>query len=317
MRQYYMIWLSHKCMATAQQQKDSINWDDITCGVTLLSRTEKLRKLLHSIDRSPITNVVVSDDGDADARHDLYYSNDWDFELNVVRLTDGSGVGYGRNRALDYVDTDNFLLVDADHQIPENVGELKRILDADDSIGAVGGLLREANGIGGSGTNYHLLKRGEKRYLQLDVQEAPIPKTIAGHLFFEFDKIPNASLFRTAVFDDGMWDPEYNVGSEHRDFYLSHVTDNWRYGITPSVLFPHSIDETAAYQRMRFSPTANNESATYFREKWGIEQVIVGNHWPSMGGGKPRWFRQLDTTYPHVTKSLVQAKNGVQSLLTR
>lgn len=166
------------------------------------------------------------------------------------------------------------MIVDADHQIPSNVGNLVDILDNDESIGGVSGLFFENNSISGMYHDFDF----ENDYLIRDVQEKDV-EYISGLPFVEFEFIANAALFRRSVFSSYNWDPNYVIEGEHEDFYLGHLDTDWRFGVTPTVLFPHNPGGSTGYLLERFKPEKDQDSREYLLQKHDLNGLVTKNTW--------------------------------------
>lgn len=257
---------------------DQKNMGSITLGTKLFTRTAKTHQLLTSVPDA-VDRVIIADDGDEDLS--LLIREDWPFTLEIIDLPYDSGLGAGRQAIVDAVDSEYLLIVDTDHEVPDNVGALRDILEADPSIGGVSGMID--NGDGPTGLFHDLVERDGMLLRTFDHE--PPAESIAGHRFREFDFVPNAALFRTDALAEYAWDPAYTIGREHLDFYVGHMDTDWRFGVAPDVVFPHHPGGSAFYERNRASATKLAESKRYFREKWGYDAVVYESDWKGKGSG--------------------------------
>lgn len=251
----------------------------VTLGTKVFHRTAKLLQLLHSVPDG-VSRVIVANDGDADLEH--ITTTDWTFDLTVIDLEYDAGLGAGRQAIVDALDTEYLLITDTDHELPENVLALRDVLDADPTIGGVAGFIDEGDGPRGL---CHDL-REQNNVLVRDLNPGKTSEEIAGHTFIEFEFVPNAALFRASALDEYGWDPEYVIGREHLDFYVGHwhQTD-WRFGVCPSVVFPHYPGGSDSYSWHRHNFDKLDASRRYFLDKWGYEVVLHVDDYVGHGQG--------------------------------
>lgn len=247
--------------------------DDIVLGTKVFKRTEKLENLFESIDNSPISKVIVADDGNTEEREELYEKN-YNFDLSVIDLEFDSGLGKGRRRIVNKMDRKYLLIVDSDHLIP-NIKPLYNILENDKTVGGVSGLILEKGKLLGKCNDIFL----EDNYIVNDIREQKSGEDINSNLFIEFDFVPNAALFRKETLEDYCWDSEFVIGGEHLDFYIGHLETKWRFGVCPEVIFPHFPGGSNEYMKHRGNPFKVEKSHEYLLSKWGKNQIINNESW--------------------------------------
>ena len=264
---------------------------EITIGTKVFGRDTKLVQLLQSIPESEhIARVIVADDGRGDPVEIDEGQVPADVQIDVIDLPFDAGLGTGRERILERLDAEYLLLVDADMEIPANVEQLRDVLEADDLLGGVGGLLREDGET--IGLCHDLRETEDGRILLRDAPEDRTAEMIAETPVFRWDFIPNAALFRRACLEDYSWDEEYVIAREHLDFYVGHWKQtDWQFGVTPDVEFPHHPGGSDSYLAHRHNMEKKARSREYFREKWGYEAVINRSDWLGVGSDNP--FRPL------------------------
>lgn len=247
----------------------------VALGVKVFKRTEKLRRLLESVDPDVIETVYVADDGRTADRRELY-DREWPFELTLIDLEYDAGLGYGRERILDELTERYLLIVDSDHTVPNNVDLLRRQLEARPSFGGISGLLLEYGHLGGM--CHDLRERDGVLIRSVDGDKQTL--TVAGHPVVPFDFVPNVALFRRSCLEDRSWDPNYVIAMEHLDFYVTHWAEtDWRFGVSPAVQFGHDPRSDRSYERDRGDETKRMASKRYFLNKWGYRQVVLRNTW--------------------------------------
>jgi len=263
----------------------------ITLGTKVFGRNTKLHQLLQSIpDTGVIDRVIVADDGRGDPVSIDETQIVTDVPIDVIDLPFDTGLGAGREAIRERTETEYLLIVDADMEVPNNVGVLRDVLEADETLGGVGGLLDEA---GQTTALCHNLRESHNgRYLLRDAPSAPRPETIAETDVYRWDFIPNAALFRRECLESYSWDEEYIIAREHLDFYVGHWKQtDWEFGVVPAVEFPHHPGGTSSYLTHRNNMAKKARSREYFREKWGYEAVIHRNDWLDKASDNP--FRPL------------------------
>lgn len=246
---------------------------DVALGTKVFSRANKLEGLLDSVEGTPIDAVYVADDGEPSEEKDRIYSGDYPFDLTVLDLEYDAGLAYGRNRIVEASETEYLLVVDSDHEVPANVDILVDQLEALPDLGGVSGLLYECEKI--RGTCHDLHENGD--VLVRDVRADKRVRRVAGAPLVEFEFLPNAVLFRRACLEEQAWDPEYIIGREHLDFYVAHeATTDWRFAVSPSVLFGHFPGGDTSYIENRENRRKLERSKNYFLEKWNYRQIVLG-----------------------------------------
>lgn len=248
----------------------------IALGVTVFTRTEKLAQLLSSVE-DPIEKVYVADGGTIDEEREQVYAASYPFELEVIDLAYGSGLGHGRNEIVKHLSEDYLVIVDSDNEVPHNIGLLADQLDARPGLGGVSGLLFEFGNVVGACHDFY----EEDNVLIKDIREQKESQQIAGAPFVEFEFVPNAGMFRKECLDEYSWDPEYVIGKEHEDFFIGHKKQtDWRFGTCPSVVFPHHPGGGDSYMSNRKSNRELAKSKQYFLQKWNYRQLVyVRGRW--------------------------------------
>jgi hypothetical protein len=248
--------------------------EDIAVATKVFKRTNHLIRLLESVERTNIPTVYVADDGE-EGENDAAYERDWEFELEVINLEFDAGLGYGRKRFVEESSETYLLVVDTDHEIPDDWLILRDILDCYPSVGGVSGITIENGTVGGMCHDIRV-KNG------VLVRHAPRKSYdyASGHPFLEFDFIPNVTLFRRECLEDYVWDPNYVIAKEHLDFYYGHyLQTDWTFGVSPSVAFPHHETTDETFLKFRESEIRQIRSKRYFLEKWGLDQIHRESYW--------------------------------------
>lgn len=255
----------------------------IALGTKLFSRETKLYQLLRSVPEDVISTVYIADDGEKDHRD--IYDLEYPFTLQVINMEYDAGLGAGRKAIVDACDEDYLLIVDTDHEVPDNVGLLADILEEHPEYGGVSGIVTEN---GETNTLLHDLYE-EDDVLIRDIRDQKNEQTIAGASVVEFDFLPNAALFRMECLNDYSWDPFYVIEREHIDFYIGHWREtDWKFACCFDVEFLHHPGGSSSYLQNRESRQKHLRSTDYFLEKWGYSTIIGVDDWMGMmGGDKP------------------------------
>jgi hypothetical protein len=231
-----------------------------------------------------VTTAYVADNGPdeskAEREADLYCRFRWPFDLDVIELEHDAGIGPCR-AAIAQAVTEPYLWVgDCDMEILRHgdLRELQRILEAQPDLGAVAGWLQEGDRVR-SGAR-QLVRDGATVYKtvpeQPNIRADPLPHA-------RMDMIPQAGLWRTAMFDDVCWDADV-FNSEHIDFALSAKPTRWALASTPAVVVAHHKDIDAEYRQSKRG--SNRVDMDILGRKHGVEAVHAGE--------RPDWVTTRD-----------------------
>lgn len=223
--------------------------------------------------------------------------------LDITLVPTGYDIGLSaaRNRLIEQVSTDYFVLCDDDFVIDNNfhIGNAIRILDEEPEIDGVGGAYRDVI----YNPSMHLDSFVDRHFT---FQAAYEPKT--GSLvrvpFYHLplsacfdsergalpaDILQNLALFRTSAF--GMsalhWDERMKITGEHLDFYVKNlIKDKKQFVFDPGFSVLHNRVHNKAYREKR----SRIDGIELFYEKWGIKYEIdseLGLRAPCRG--ETRW----------------------------
>ncbi|WP_083252694.1 glycosyltransferase family 2 protein [Haladaptatus sp. W1] len=242
---------------------------EISLGVVVFNRTEKLKNLLQSVVETDINKVYVADNGKGSEEKKKLYNSNFSFELKVLDLPYDSGLGYGRHEIVKELKEEYLIIVDSDNTVPPNVTELVQLLESKPTLGGACGMLIESNRIYSACRDLYeydgLISydiRGDKK-----VNFEPIP-----HIKFDF--LPNVCAFKKECLDDYSWDPNYTIGREHIDFFTGHLNTNWEFALCPAVQFGHFPDGPQSYMSKRTDPKRILADKEYYLTKWGYDQIV-------------------------------------------
>jgi hypothetical protein len=282
---------------------------DIALGVVVLTRVEKLRNLLNSIEQKEIGKVYVADNGKMTSDKETLYNKEFPFEFEVLDLEYDIGLGYSRDRIVKAFDEDYLLIVDNDHELPDNVMVLADQLAERPDIGGIAGSViePERGRLWQSAKDFYEVDNELVRDARYEGKEIEF---VSGSPFVEFDFVPNAAMFRSECIQDYSWDSEYPLGRAHADFYLGHWKNTeWSFGISPEVMFSHYPGGDTEYVSHRRDTEKYEFAENYFLDKWGYEDFRTE---------EPYWY---DTHYQRLTllerARRIHREDGAKALMNR
>lgn len=271
--------------------------DRIAVGAKLFSRETKCQQLLQSIPDT-VDTIYVADDGrDSPADRDVFDLVD-DDRIVTLDMPYDAGLGAGRKAIVEEMDEDYLCIVDTDMEVPNNVDALAEMLDADQTLGGVSGLLREDGEQ--TGLFHDLAESRCGRYLYRTLDDDKAVEATAGGDIVRFDFIPNAAMFRREALEAQSWDPQYVIGREHLDFYVAHWKRTpYDFAVGLDVTFPHHPGGSSGYMRNRTNHDKLVESEQYFRDKWEYDAVVSVEDWFGRSSGDralhplptPEWLK--------------------------
>ncbi|WP_229120233.1 glycosyltransferase family 2 protein [Halapricum desulfuricans] len=278
-----------------------------TLGVPVFSRYNKLERLLRQSEKhNGINKVIVGDNGKKNSS-DPFYSG-WDITIEVVDLEHGVGVSAARNSIFKRAD-ERLLLIDSDILLPPNINRLHRVLDEDETLGGVSGMIVEPE-TGKSFLTGANFKELDNKLIKKALRSPKID-LVNGVAIYRADYISLPGLYRTSIIEDQSWDEEYNIHREHLDFFISHWKESeWEFATTPEVVFHHYPSMNTGYAKnIRRNEESIMSDNLYFLDKWEYESLNgFGNHIMSSG---PNNHTDLERAVYHYQKS------GIKGLLRR
>lgn len=273
---------------------------NVSVGIKTFIRRAEPERALESLVGRGFAEVIVADDSRMDdARRAMYAKFKDRLPLKVLELPFNTGVSYGRNRMVEACRSPYFLLMDDDQYVQGDLSPMLEILESNDQLGAVSALADTAGKFHSSAVN--LYKFGP--FMVLDIGHGPhrdAQYSPAGNSFSCYDMIANFALFRTATFEDVLWDETLVTNREHEDFFLSHkALGKWQFAVTPACTFGHgslSSGEIAVeYNKFRVNPETIAALSRYFNDKWGLKHHVIWgmSHLPKRRGPKARLLHFL------------------------
>lgn len=209
------------------------------------------------------------------------YLSKYEFKNNIIEMKENYGVAGGRNRGIDYVNTEWVLSLDNDIYFIDNPLE-----DIDNSIKLLGCHFLNIPLLNEDGTKYFL--NGGQIYVDYDGQDCIIG---GGSMFkqseiteYELDK-PSLSTFfcggssvfkKSSFIKLNKYDEGYFIGFEDTDLSIRLFKEGYKVGnSTKSCLIHNHVikkdQNSKNYEKKRFSSQVLYESARHFEEKWGFK----------------------------------------------
>lgn len=248
--------------------------------IPTIERPLAVQRLVRSARRHlPELKIYVGDQSHPDPfMQEFYREND----VTLIGLPYDCGVADARNRIVEHIKEEYFLLCDDDFVLTEDtsIDDARVILMAAPDVGVVGGKLVDA--VTGGKTASYVDRLYEMHFFH-DVANrllvsvplhmfAPEPRMIAGLLCYPCDALLNFALFRTAMFSPSIrWDARFKSDGEHEDFYLNLKTNSaWSAVYLPTMVAEHERPASVGYQRKR----QRTGGWSGMMRKWGIDQYL-------------------------------------------
>lgn len=261
---------------------------DVTVGIKTFLRKDALKLCLKSLTKHHWCEVIVADDGEiSEEKEAMYQEMEKQLPLTLLRLEYDTGLAAGRNEIVQNCSTDYLLMLDDDQTVPDNIGDLKEVLQHNPKIGGVSGIWLEEGSERCNACNIKLINGNViKEFTSKDNKKTPILKTNRGIRYKCFDFIPNSTLFRIECLRDIGWDPYYKIGAEHIDFYLSHkIFNKWKFAVALDVRIGHHPENNSNdYLSLRHGKERIKASNQYFLDKFGLKEKLEGKYYMEKKG---------------------------------
>jgi hypothetical protein len=243
-----------------------------------LERPQVVQRLIVSIRKfRPEIRIYVADQSRRpEAMAEFYRA----FAVTVIPMPFDAGVTASRNRLVEAISEDYFVLCDDDFILDARTDytDAVRILEAEPGIAVVGGRLFDYDGQTERLRNWELFlqyDRTNKILFSIPIyQLAPKAREIGHIRYFLCDAVLNFAVFRRAIFQQGArWDERFKSNGEHEDFYLNlKLNTPFKVAYLPTLVAYHHHPEVCSQYRSRLRE--RNEGWRQFFEKWGLEQHI-------------------------------------------
>lgn len=219
----------------------------------------------------------------------------------LVMLDYDVGLSAARNRMVEHLQTDYFVLCDDDFVIDEqfSLGNALRLMEEDSDVAGVGGYYRDV-----LYDPAMRLKSTMDRHFTFQAFYEEKTGTLVRAPFYHLpfhecydrerhalaaDILQNIALFRTADFgmDRLHWDERMKITGEHLDFYMKNLREDRRlFLFDPGFSVLHNRVQNFAYRAKR----ARTDGLDLFFEKWNVQyEVDTERGVRSVLNGQPHW----------------------------
>lgn len=266
--------------------------DRIAVGVKVFTRDRRVKSLLNSVP-SWVSKVYIADDGEHTTLKEELYNSEYEFDKEVIDLEYDTGIGRSRESIVNTFTEEYLLIIDSDHLIPDDGIYLYEQLKQRPELGGIGGAIVEPEKDRLYCEAQDLLEEQTQSGLKLirgpRVNDKKEIEMVCGLPLIKFDFIPNAALFRRECLEEQSWDPEFVIGGEHIDFYVSHWKGtDWEFAVSPSIQFAHHPGGSAEYLNNRHSEKKTSASDAYFKQKWGYDK-FESKEWAWFDTNQPQY----------------------------
>ena len=247
----------------------------IAIGIKTFMREEALFKTLKAIkEHFPLPyRIYLADDSRISDDKEYIYGRLDKEDHKIFRLSFNSGLSVGRNRIVKEITEDYILIMDDDIllQDGDSIKNMKTVLDSDERLGLVSGMLFTESGQYLACENYQKGLKFEwksgflHRYpIKRDIHE------VDGIKFIYADQVVNFFLAKKEIFQKVSWDNRIKIEWEHIDFFLALKQSGWKSAVCLDTKAAHQyIKPDAEYNRFR-----RNITNQYFFQKHQIFGVL-------------------------------------------
>ena len=254
---------------------DSYIKDRVAIGIKTFMREATFFKTLNAVKENfPFPyKLYVADDGDISESKDKAYNELRQAGHEVIILPFNSGLSRGRNEIARRVKEQHVLMMDDDMELEsgEPVKMMRDVLESDENIGLVAGVLelRNKDPYGGNGYSQGLRLEVSHGQLIRWPESNPVHK-VNGWSYRIADQVVNFFLARAEMFKDIQWDDNIKVEWEHMDFFLRLKDTKWKAAVCldAKAVHLHSIHDPEYNMYRRSADTK------YFCEKYNIYKVL-------------------------------------------
>jgi glycerol-3-phosphate cytidylyltransferase len=287
-------------------QAEPDEWDDTAIIVTTFLRDASLVRTIQTIRKFyPLIDIIVADNGHPTPEKTAWMET---YGCQYVTVPFDSGVTVTRNAGVRALSPRHKYAVIVEDDIgfssQTDLSKWRTVLDAEPTVGVVGGLLRVITDYAGEYEQHYeatLEINADDRTAYLRKIDKPEWKTHGGTRYHFSDIVLNVFMARRAVLDGHPWDENIKSAPEHCDWFFGlkyRTPDLATRGVVfvPDVSLVHFKDVSALldenYKAYRGRPGA----FAYFGEKWDVD-----NYWNSW---HPKWGienPQLLRTYAEIS----------------
>ena len=244
----------------------------LTVVVKTFERPDMVRRAVKSLRKlHPLIPMIVADD----SRNPITF--DEDPITTCLQLPFDSGISYGRNRALEKVETPYYLLIDDDHCFEEdcNLGELVEILENTDF-----------NMVGMRMLNYRSKRgycRGELQFAGTLVRENDkmihyIGRNRGIHMGFPiYDILLNCYAAKISNTKQISYDENIKIGKEHGDYFLAAKKVGFKATLSRNSFIHHRPLYSSEY--IKFRSRSDNYTSYYFDKHDITSEATIGKNY--------------------------------------
>lgn len=242
--------------------------------VKSMLRWDCTERLVRSIKRwYPDAEILIADDSFETLPDEWPAAMQRTIAIPGVRwwqLAYDSGLAAGRLFLLQQATSDYIILCDDDYVFTAEtrVHLLAEILGAQPDIGLAAGLVRMDGRTTKTWDGHFTLSDAGQGMRSLTIRPLETPWRRHGDIWFRDTELTwNFYAARRSVLLAAPWDPQYVIGGEHIDHFLTLHKAGVRVVQTPNVIVGHLAERPPEYQAKRKRGAAFNRSAM---AKWGI-----------------------------------------------
>lgn len=219
----------------------------------------------------------------------------------LVMLDYDIGLSAARNRMVETLDTEYFVLCDDDFVIDDqySMGNALRLMDEDPNVAGVGGYYRDVI----YDPSMRLKSTMDRHFTFQAFYEEKTGTLVRAPFYHQpfhecYDKerhalaadiLQNIAVFRTKDFamDKLHWDERMKITGEHLDFYVKNMREDRRlFLFDPGFSVLHNRVQNFAYRAKR----SRTDGINLFFEKWNVQyEIDTERGIRSVLNGKPQW----------------------------
>lgn len=246
--------------------------DQVTVVVKTFERPDLIKRCVHSVRAlHPKMPIIVADDSQETVR----FENDPC--TTVLHLPYDSGISFGRNRALEQVETPYYILIDDDHcfEADCNIDGLIELLRSTDLDIVAMRMIDYRNG--------KRYSRGELVFAgTMDIEDGKFRHTVGENRGYHadhplYDLILNCYIAKKESTSSLTFDENIKIGKEHADYFLQAKHKGLKITVAKNAYIHHRPIYTEAYKKFR---KRSADYSTYFFKKHGIiSEETFGTHY--------------------------------------
>lgn len=261
---------------------------DIAILVTTFMRDKALFRCIESIRQFyPDIAIFIGDNGKANNKKKEFCKK---HNCIYVKAPFDCGVGATRNAVFKKISPKyKYVMICEDDILftyETRLDNWLSILEADEKIGIVGGILKKDAGNALIDQHYEAWLYAKAAMLYVERLEAFDWRMDCSAKYGYCDIVMNVFMMRRTVWNNQKWDPNIKTWPEHEDFFFSlKKNTDWKVAYTDTVSLIH---KPTVYEQKYSGHRMRTEGIDIFAKKWGIE--YIWNSWHK-AWGKPNPMR--------------------------